>query len=222
MSSTLKYRVGIWLIVLLLISAFYFWRRSTRSSVPVGPTQVSIEVDWKPRQLNLDDYELVERSGRTFKFSELDRKVWAASFFFGQCPGPCKLMNNRIAQVRQRLGDEPVTFVSISVDPKNDTPERMREYAEQFAADEDKWLFVTGDAEQITRLARELLAGVGVREEGERDVAHSEKLIPIDRAGLMHYPHSVGSDSDVHTVVRKLRELLETPKDAPSPTQGQP
>lgn len=212
MSGTLKIRIGIWLAVLALITGLYFWRKSTRPSKPPQPS-VAVKINWEPRHLDLDDYQLVERSGRPFKFSELNGQVWLASFFFAECPGPCKLMNNRIAEVQRALQDKPVTIVSISVDPKNDTPERLQAYAQQFGADDQKWLFVSGSADDVSRLARELLAGVGVRQDGEREVAHSEKVIPVDRQGRMHFPMSVSSDADVRMVIQKVRQLLAEKED---------
>src|SRR5437773_1019074 len=101
-------------------------------------------------QLNfpVGEFELTERSGRKFNSKELLGEIWVASFFFGSCPSQCPMMNNQIAdQIAGDLASEPVKFVSISVDPKVDSPRRLAEYAELYTKprriDPQRWLFLT-------------------------------------------------------------------------------
>ena len=48
-----------------------------------------------------------------------------------------------------------VRLVSITVDPAYDTPEVLTRYAQSFAAQPQRWLFLTGDKATIYRLVRE-------------------------------------------------------------------
>ena len=45
--------------------------------------------------------------------------------------------------------------MSITVDPAYDTPEVLTRYAQSFAAQPQRWLFLTGDKATIYRLVRE-------------------------------------------------------------------
>ena len=47
-------------------------------------------------------------------------------------------------KLQDRLPKE-VRLVSFSVDPYNDTPEVLTEYAKRYNADPERWLFLTGD-----------------------------------------------------------------------------
>ncbi|MCB1852509.1 MAG: SCO family protein [Gammaproteobacteria bacterium] len=62
----------------------------------------------------------------------------------------------QLVQVQKILGDrlgKDVYFYSISIDPKNDTPQALREYREKFGA---RWTFLTGKTTDIIKLRKKL------------------------------------------------------------------
>jgi protein SCO1/2 len=61
-------------------------------------------------------------------------------------------------QVQRLLGDrvgKDIFFYSISIDPKHDTPARLKAYAEKFGVGPG-WLFLTGNEDDIKLVARKL------------------------------------------------------------------
>ena len=61
-----------------------------------------------------------------------------------------------MARLQDAFAAEPdVRLVSITVDPAYDTPEVLTRYAQSFAAQPQRWLFLTGDKATIYRLVRE-------------------------------------------------------------------
>src|SRR5439155_18571091 len=93
----------------------------------------------------IKDFQLVERSGREFDSKELKGHVWIGSFFFCTCPGPCWQMNQALKNVQEEFKDTDLRLVSITCDPRNDTPEALVRYADRLQADPARWLFLTGD-----------------------------------------------------------------------------
>ena len=97
------------------------------------------------------DVELVNQDGQKMKFYSdlLKGKIVIANSFFTTCTSVCPPMSQRIAklqtQVQAQLGEraKDVIFLSISVDPETDTPEKLKEYATRFKAQEG-WYFLTG------------------------------------------------------------------------------
>ena len=72
------------------------------------------------------------------------------NFIYTGCPEPCNNLNLTMREIQSRineidLGDIPVKFVTISFDPKNDTPEVLAAYAAAQEADPDNWYFATSD-----------------------------------------------------------------------------
>ena len=108
----------------------------------------------------LDDFGLVpnvvltERSGQTLALDQLHGAVWIADFIFTYCPGPCPLMSARMSELHKEFSDiAGLKFVSFSVDPDRDTPERMREYATLYNADPQRWLFLVAPKDTMNDLA---------------------------------------------------------------------
>lgn len=93
------------------------------------------------------DVKLVRDDGKSVALrQELDdgRPV-IMNFIFTSCSSICPLASETFAQFARKLGTDRarIHLVSISVDPEQDTPERLREYARKFAAGPE-WQHYTG------------------------------------------------------------------------------
>jgi protein SCO1/2 len=93
------------------------------------------------------DIWLVRDDGRKVSLpKELDDgRPLVLNFIYTTCPGICPLMSQVFSRFQSRLGAEreKVHMVSISIDPEQDTPERLRAYAKQFSAG-SQWRHYTG------------------------------------------------------------------------------
>jgi cytochrome oxidase Cu insertion factor (SCO1/SenC/PrrC family) len=106
-------------------------------------------------------FTLTERSGKPFDSASLRGKVWLASVFFANCPGPCFRENQAVADILRNIPDPDFMAVSVTCDPENDTPESLRRYADRFEADPARWKFLTGDMATIKEIANgTFLAGI--------------------------------------------------------------
>src|SRR4051812_21449254 len=91
--------------------------------------------------------------GKPVKFYDdlVKGKIVIISFIYTSCTDICPLTTARVAQLEEKLGDmvgREVFLISMTVDPKTDTPERLKEYAERFGAGPG-WSFVTGKPDDI-------------------------------------------------------------------------
>ena len=103
----------------------------------------------------LPDFSLVERDGRLITLADLRGKVWIADFIYTHCTDTCPLQTAEMVRLQADLTTEAeVRFVSITVDPAQDTPEVLTEYAARFGADRERWLFLTGRKHAIYTLAQ--------------------------------------------------------------------
>lgn len=99
------------------------------------------------------DVELINQYGEPMRlYSDLlQGKVVVINTIFTTCTGICPLMSKSYETLQERVGDrlgEDVHLISISVDPENDTPEKMREWGDKFHARRG-WYLVTGDPENV-------------------------------------------------------------------------
>jgi protein SCO1 len=103
---------------------------------------------------------LITQDGTTVHFYDdlLRNKIVVIDLIYTHCKDMCPLETARLAQVQHMLGDrvgKDIFFYSISIDPKADTPEVMKAYAEKFHAGPG-WLFLTGKQEDIDLIAKKL------------------------------------------------------------------
>lgn len=207
--------VKIWLALLAIVLVGYGAYRG-QSLLKQPPTEESGPA--RPVRA-LDDFELVERSGEPVRLASLRGKVWAASFFFASCPGFCKQMNQAIAELQAELGVEGVTFVSVTVDPKNDTPERLRSYYSKLGAkgDPGTWLFLTGEPDDLRDLGEGVFKVPFSQE-------HNDRLMLVDKQGRIRGSFETRVATSLDAFKKKARELLAeegAPAGQPSSANGE-
>jgi protein SCO1/2 len=81
-------------------------------------------------------------------------KTVAINFIFTTCTTICPPLTANFASVQRKMlkrGDKNLHLISVSVDPENDTPAKLKSYAEMFNA-QPGWTFVTGSRSELERL----------------------------------------------------------------------
>ncbi len=99
------------------------------------------------------DVRLVTQNGDSVRlYSDLlHGKVVVINSFFATCDGACPVMSATLSALQRKLGDrfgKDVVFLSFSVDPLTDTPEKLKAYAEKFHA-QPGWLFLSGEKQNV-------------------------------------------------------------------------
>jgi len=121
------------------------------------------------RKMVIPDVEVLDQNGNALHFySDLIKgKTVAINFIFTNCTTICPPLAATFARVQKDLGDKTgrvVHFISISVDPLTDTPERLKAWGAKFKAG-DGWTFVTGEKQEVDKLLNALGASVSRRED---------------------------------------------------------
>lgn len=184
-----------WLALMVALAASYggwkWWQvQQFQESREVG----GIEFEGPP----LEEFELTERSGQPFRSRDMLGRVWVTTFFFATCPGTCPRVNANIKYFNSLEELKGVTWVSITVDPDTDTLPKLREYADQFSADPERWLFCRGDFNYIRRIGQDFMK-VDISWRGHKDYA-----VVIDKKGEIRGVFDVYRSSQLD----KLRVLL--------------
>lgn len=136
-----------------------------------------------PELSALGEFELTNQAGERVTRETFAGQVWVAAFMFTRCPTVCPRITRRMRELQERAAkDGPALhLVSFSVDPENDTPPVLREYAKRYDADLRSWTFATGDYAVISRTAVE---GFKMALEGRADAAAPD-------FGILHGSHLV-------------------------------
>ena len=106
---------------------------------------------------DLPDVALVREDGKSvpLRHEINDGRPVFLNFIFTSCPGICPLLSESFRQLQIHLGDErsKVHMMSISIDPEEDTPARLREYAQRFGAG-SQWQHYTGTVQASLSVQR--------------------------------------------------------------------
>jgi len=153
-------------------------------------------------------FVLVDQRGRRVSLADLRGKVLALSFVFTTCSDTCPVVTAKLADLQRRLdGDfgRRVHFISVSVDPLTDTPQRLRAYAAKFNADTAGWSFLTGTPAQIDDVVRGFGAYARRPERGAVDHLNLTSL--IDPRGRLRVQY-LGYRFRVDELLADLQALL--------------
>jgi cytochrome oxidase Cu insertion factor (SCO1/SenC/PrrC family) len=94
----------------------------------------------------LVNFSLIDSTGRNVTRAELDGKILVVSFLFTGCSLTCPEVTKRMAEIQQRTADQKdVRLVSLTVDPRSDTPPVLAKWGARFGADTNRWFMLTGD-----------------------------------------------------------------------------
>ena len=143
---------------------------------------------FQPLDKEAPDFTLLDADGRTVGLRDLRGKVVVLHFIYTNCPDVCPLHAERIAEIQEMVNQTPmrgrVRFVTITTDPKNDTPEVIRAYGPARGLDSVNWTFLTSGPQGLT-VTRELVEKFGhkfTKVNGGYQV-HSMVTHVIDREG---------------------------------------
>lgn len=157
---------------------------------------------------SVPDFEMTNQSGDAVDLASLKGKIWVADLFFTSCGGPCPEMTKQMKALSDLVqGGERIRFVSITVDPETDTPERLTSYGEHYGADFGRWHFLTGPQETIEMLAVEGFK-LGTVENPE---IHSTRFVLVDGQGRIRgYYHGLEEET-IPTLQAAISQLLKEP-----------
>ncbi len=165
------------------------------------------------------EFSLTDQRAREVDQSRLRGKVWIANFVFTSCSAECLVLSARFAELQRLFADYPdVAFVSFSVDPQTDTPERLAQFAGRWHADPERWVFLTGESGGLDRLIKERFLLPITRDPMEagkllsQDLIHSNRFAIVDRTGTVRaYVDGLAPES-VSVISRILLDLLREPE----------
>ncbi len=181
--------------------------------VQLSPTEPPIVWDAE----KVGEFHLLDQLGQPVTRESLLGEQWVANFIFARCATHCPMTCRKIMELNQELAGTPVRFVTITVDPEYDTVARMKEFADIWKADPNRWLFCTGEPDQVWHLIRKgfkvaAWENAGTARMPGMEFAHSNHLIHVDKTGTIVGRYDSGADWELATLKRVLQGKIETPE----------
>lgn len=128
-------------------------------------------------------FTLTNQFGKEVSLDQWKDRVIIANFIFTSCPTICPTLTRNMRRLQQAFTktDTIVRFVTFTVDPVRDTPERLKAFGDRFRIDHDTWWMLTGEKKEIYDIAlKEFKANIA---EADVDTAfiHTDKFFLLDK-----------------------------------------
>lgn len=131
-----------------------------------------------PPLVKVKEWSLMDSNGNIFESKNSKGKVVVVNFFFTGCSTLCRDLTLNMKKVYDRLKkfDEKILFLSISIDPENDSPDKLNEYKKKYKIFTNKWFFLTGDFDQVHSLVVDKMKLYMEKREPESGVGNAHKI----------------------------------------------
>lgn len=183
-----------------------------------------------PVYFQLPNYDFIDENGKNFGSKDLHGMVYVANFIFTSCPSTCPGLTAKMQVIQKRVRGlgQNIGLVSFSVDPENDTPKVLFEYARKHKANPYVWHFLTGEVELLEEVLingfkvplGEKTLKSGFKMQNQKmddisliDIAHSEKFVLVDSFGRIRGYYSSEKDSinkmmiDIGLLVNRIPKI---------------
>ncbi len=166
-----------------ILLALGFLTTEVSAHIPIPPKKG--EIGRRETNVAAPSFTLTNQSGKKSRFNATSGKVVLVTFVYTTCPDVCPLFSAHFAAIQRALAEEKresYLLLSISTDPKRDTPAKLKAYAEAFKADFKHWQFLTGSPNALAEVWKAF--GVNVKDHGNGQIQHTNLTTLIDAKGV--------------------------------------
>jgi len=164
-----KQLIGVIAIVALVVG-FFFWNKTKSESDLV-------------KVMDVPSFEMTNQYGEKFTERDMLGKVYLVEFFFTSCPTICPVMKQNLRIIEDSINDPKFGIVSITIDPKRDTPERLLQHYKQIQAKSPNWFMLTADRDYIQEISKKFNIYLGEAEDQAKSLDHSGQFALVDQQG---------------------------------------
>jgi protein SCO1/2 len=175
-------KITLLFLLLVLPAIMYFYL--TKGYNNFIKLEVIGEVDY-----SIDDFSFINQDNEPITKDSLTGSIYVANFFFTSCPSICPIMTRNMSYLQDKLSVFPnIRFLSHTVDPVNDTPDKLKSYVnlmqqKNININLSNWDFVTGDKDKLYQSAANYFVNASVDSLAPGGFLHSEYFILIDKQG---------------------------------------
>jgi len=180
--------------LLILIVSFSACKEDKTTPLPIlGFTDI---VDGDTIYHKIPEFDFITQDSVPVSNESLSESLYIADFFFMSCPSICPKVKQQMLRIYKRYeNDDIIKLVSHTLDPKRDTPERLKMYASNLGVKTDKWMFLTGNKNEIYDIAGDYFVSAYEDEDAPGGLDHSGKILLVDTKGHIR-AFAEGTDPD--------------------------
>lgn len=177
-----------------------------------GGEKFKAETDWQ-----VHDFNYTNQTGDKVSLDSLKGKPWLAMFIFTNCTSICPPMTMNMTDIQKKFkekGLKDYKIVGFSVDPTNDTPEKLKKYLSQYPVpDDSKWDLLTGySQDEIATLALKSFKTIVKDDPNSNQVIHGSSFYLVNQDVVVVKNYSGYKDVPTDTIAVDMETLIEDGK----------
>jgi len=207
-----KTKVGLLFLVLILPAFVYlFLVNFGKNNFKKLPRYIPLEFPSEGDTIfhKIPTFTLLNQDSNRFISESIKGKIYVTNFFFVSCTSICPIMTSELFRVQQAFEfDSTVNLLSISVNPDEDTPSILKNYANKNRVNVKVWNLLTGPKDYVYNLAKE-----GFKMNALEDTVnvgefiHSDKFLLIDKIGVIRGIYNGTEQKDVDRLITEIKIL---------------
>ncbi len=154
----------------------------------------------------IPEFHMTDQNGQPFGRDDMLGHITIVDFFFTSCPGVCPVLNGNMAELYRTLkGSDQVHFLSISVDPENDSLAALKAYAKDMGVDDNRWVFLRAPLPEVKQLCEQ-----GFMLPAEKlPMGHTTRFTLVDARGRIRGYYDGMDQTSIKVLLGNLRLLGE-------------
>lgn len=163
-------------------------------------------------QAALPDVTLETIDGGTYPLTNTSKNLRLVELIYTRCPDICPTTTVKMVQLQKRLLENNlmgngVEFLTVTIDPLNDTPDVLRTYAKNVGIDPQGWMILRGDEATIETVTRSLGFFANRTEDGF--ISHTTSTYLVDENNVVLRKFGMGEDFDPDQIYQELMNLKQ-------------
>lgn len=209
MADMKKYRITQFIVPTILlmffICLFYEWTLNFTSFTTYAYVLNSAGI--LPRKS--PQFKIVDQYGQQLNTSDLFKKKYVLlNFMYFRCPYVCSTIIAKLTNIHNHLNDglaKNIMMVSISIDPKRDTPDMLRQVWNVHGSPKE-WIFVSLTSDVTAILSDHLRQfGIWIYQRPNGIFNHSTYLFFLDPSGnIVHVFNAEESDDKIIQTMEQI------------------
>lgn len=165
---------------------------------------------WNSVDHKIPKFQLINQNGDTITNNDYTGKIYIADFFFTTCPGICPKLTKHMKILEDLYSNnDQIKFLSHTVMPWHDSVSVLNEYGKRHDIESEKWNLVTGEKEEIYRVARDgYFADNSFKaQESVNEFIHTENFYLIDKNGKIRGVYNGTLEIEIERLKRHIITL---------------
>lgn len=202
--TMMKYFLSIAALLVVLASC---QSKLSPDALPIlGPPSLGLNGDTVH---TIPKFSFIDQDSQVVNNETFDGKAYVTDFFFIACPTICPKTSRQMMRIYDHFKDEPrLALLGHTLAPKYDTVAALKNYAHNLGVSTDKYHFVTGNQQDIYKIAPEYMNVALEDTDAPGGINHSGYLVLVDKNRHIRSFCNGTDPDDVDRFIKDIEKLM--------------